>query len=67
MNCSQSLLMLVFGSYQPYAAQHNDDVDEELEVCVLYDAETRLPAVEATLPGSLRRVHIQDGTATVTA
>lgn len=52
--------------YQCYAAQQNDDVDEELEEFVLYDDETGLPAVEETPPGSLRRVHIEDRTATVT-
>lgn len=52
--------------YQCYAAQQNDDVDEELEEFVLYDEETGLPAVEETPPGSLRRVHIEDRTATVT-
>lgn len=53
--------------YQHNAAQQNDDVDEELEESVLDHDETGLPAAEATPPGSLRRVRVQEGTATVAA
>lgn len=63
----QSVPMGVFVfAYQRYAAQQNDEVDDELEEFVLDDDETGLPAVEATPPGSLRRVHVQGRTATVT-
>lgn len=61
------LFWVFCGFYQRGAAQQDDDVDEELEEFVLNDDETDLPAAEATPPGPLGRVHVQDGTAAVAA
>lgn len=52
--------------YQSYAAQHDDEADEEIKVYVSYDEETDSPEVRPDPPCALGCVYIQERTAVVT-
>ena len=52
--------------YQSYAAQHDDEADDEdLKVHVLQDEETGSPDVKPDPPSALGRVYIQERAAVV--
>lgn len=52
--------------HQSYAAQHDDEDDEDVEEFVSYNKQTGSPEVRPDPPAALGRVYIQERTAAVT-